>query len=118
MHKLPELTVSKAVAFGHATVTLPVVGIMSGVGFAVYVFTGRISFVDGLGLNLLWQFGRVVICAIVALIPAWMWWSYGVRRWRNWTQRRGIASESLEKLAVRTLLVWPNRRFENSACRR
>jgi hypothetical protein len=67
MHKLPELTVSKAVAFGHATVTLPVVGIMSGVGFAVYVFTGRISFVDGLGLNLLWQFGRVVICAIVAL---------------------------------------------------
>jgi hypothetical protein len=113
MHKEPELTAFKAVVFGHLTITLPVVAIMLGVGVAVYVLTGRIPLVCGLELNSLWQFGRIVICTIAAVTPAWMWWPRGVRRWRNWTESRGIASESLEKLAVSTGLVWPNRWFEN-----
>jgi hypothetical protein len=117
MHKEPALTASKAVVFGHATVTLPVVVIMSGVGVGTYVLTGRLSPPGNPQLDWLWQVGRIAVCVIAAEVPAWMWWSLSIHQWRNWTQRRGIASESLEKLAVRTLLVWRNRQFEYSASR-
>jgi hypothetical protein len=117
MHEEPKLTASQAVMFGHATVTLPVVAIMIGVGAGVYVLTGQISSFGGSEPNWIWRSGRIVISVIVAEIPGWVWWTRGVRRWRNWTERRGVASDSLEKLAVRTLLVWRNRRFENQAHR-
>lgn len=114
MQKKSELTAFKAVMFGHVIISLPVVAIMLGVGDTVYFLTGRISLVWGLEQNSIWQFGRVVICAMGAAAPAWMWWSCGVRRWRNWTENRGAASESLEELAARTGLVWLNRWFESS----
>lgn len=114
MDKESELKVSEAVAIGHLTISLPAVMIMLAVGGALYVLASKILSICGLGLNSILQIGLILICTIAAVAPAWMWWSRAVRRWRNWTVKRGIASEALEKLAVRTGLVWPNRWFESS----
>ena len=114
MPRSSPLTPVRAVLVGHATITLPVLVIMSGVGFIVYVLTDRVSFGNDFALSMAWQVARLILGVFLAVVPAWMWWSRGVRRWREWTEGESIHSEQLEKLAVRTLLVWPNRRFERS----
>jgi hypothetical protein len=106
MHRKPELTPMRAVMLGHAMITLPVLMMMLGTGFGVYVAAGRLSVGNDLA------FLAASITALAAVVPAWAWWFYGVRKWRQWAERRSVDSERLEKLAVRTLLIWPNKWFE------
>ncbi len=105
------LTPGKAVAIGHATITAPSILIMLGCGLAVYLLSANLFSQDA------WFAGptRLLVCMAISCPLAWWWWRRSVHRWRRWLQGQQIDPERLEKLAVRTLLVWPNRWFERSA---
>jgi hypothetical protein len=92
--------------FGHAMITLPALMIMFGTGLGVYILAGR--FLLGSDIALL----AASLGVVAAVVPAWAWWHHGVRRWRRWTAVQSIDPDRTERLAVRTLLVWPDRRFE------
>ena len=97
---------------GHATVTLPCFVILFGIGLPLFLLTKNLTFGKTAEIVLISHFVRMVACELLAFVAAWTWWLKGVRRWRRWTASHAVDAEKTEKLAVRTCLVWPNRRFE------
>ena len=83
------MTVGRAVVIGHLRVTLIVV--------ALIVAGGAIGRANG--------YRNPGLLAGVAL--AWLWWSWQVPRWRDWVADRGAPVDAVQRLAVRTMLVWP-----------
>jgi hypothetical protein len=100
MHQKPVL---RAVVLGHATITVPSLLIMLTCGFAAYLLSGRLFSAQ----MLFAEPARLVMSPEFSLPLACWWWRSKVHRWRKWTQSQRIDPERLEKLAVRTLLVWP-----------
>jgi hypothetical protein len=84
------LSTGRAIFVGHVVVSGPVLAIMIAVGVLGRVLTG--SF--GLGL-------------VIGVIPAWLWWSLSVPRWRAWALARGADPAELQRIGVMTGLVWP-----------
>ncbi len=56
---------------------------------------------------------------VLSFVPAWLWWSWSVPRWRAWAISRGVDPERLQEHAVRAKLVWPRGSiFERTEFRR
>src|SRR3569623_1739646 len=83
------MTAGRAVVSGHLRVTVSVV--------ALIVAGGAIGRANG--------YRNPGFLAGVAL--AWLWWSWQVPRWRDWVTARGAPVAAVQRLAVRTMLVWP-----------
>jgi hypothetical protein len=91
-----NLSPAKAVLFGHLFVNVPVLAIM-GFGFLLgYLDKGLVT---------------ADVCLLVSVLPAWLWWSITVPRWREWTKRKGAEEYRTQILAERTGLVWPKGSF-------
>ena len=87
-----QLSPARAVLAGHLVVTVPVLAIIGAI-----TWLGRSRFgPDRTGLALL-----------VGGAVAWLWWSFAVPRWRHWAHRRGADPAAVQRLGVRTGLVWP-----------
>ena len=86
------LTPYRAVLIGHLVVNLPVVTIMGLAYLLVYLLKGPT-----------WA----LIALFLAVIPAWLWWSLMVPRWRKWAKRQGADEEQTQYLGQRSGLVWP-----------
>ena len=84
------LSVGQAILVGHLIVNGPTVLILVGGGYSGQMLA------DSFGLGLL-----------VAVLPAWLWWSFVIPRWRQWALTNGAEPERLERLGVRMLLLWP-----------
>jgi hypothetical protein len=50
-----------------------------------------------------------VACAgfLLSIALAWLYWSVAVPRWREWALNSGADPEEIQRLAVRTGIVWP-----------
>ncbi len=44
---------------------------------------------------------------ILGSLLAWLWWSFAVPQWRDWVQDHGLMPAEVQRLAVRTGLLWP-----------
>jgi hypothetical protein len=84
------LSVGQAILAGHLVVNGPTVLVLVGGGYLGQMLA------DSFGLG-----------ALVAALPAWLWWSFVIPRWRQWALTTGADPERLERLGVRTLLLWP-----------
>jgi len=80
----------RAVLIGHLVVTGPVLAIILAGGLLARALAGRF----GLGL----MFG---------VLPAWLWWSMAIPRWRTWALARGVDPTELQRIGALTGLVWP-----------
>ncbi len=100
----PTLTGPQAVWRGHRWVSLPALAIMGMGGLVGWLLLPR---------------GGVLLGLVVAVGPAWLWWSYSVPRWRDWLDEMGIPEAKVYRLAVNTGLVFPRGFFfEGTECRR
>lgn len=81
-----------AVARGHFTVTLPVVGIIVLFGFIGWLLNGG---------------GALLIGLIIGSVIAWPFWSFLMPRWRDWVEDAGLTGDDVQRLAVMTFLLWP-----------
>ena len=89
---MKQVSPLQAVAHGHLTVTLPVVGIIALCGFIGWLLNGV---------------GALLIGLIVGSLIAWPVWSFLLPRWRDWVEDAGLTGDDVERLAVRTFLLWP-----------
>ena len=89
---MKRVTPLRAVAYGHLTVTLPVVGII-----ALFCFIGWV--LNGVG--------ALFIGLIVGSVIAWPFWSFLMPRWRDWVEDAGLTGDDVQRLAVMTFLLWP-----------
>jgi hypothetical protein len=107
MKEKSALTAGKAVLRGHAVVTLPVLAIIGLITtLACFLIGSSSGLEDEFDLLLLYA-ERVSIGAVIGAIVGWLWWSITVPRWREWAKANGADEERTQKLAERTLLVWP-----------
>jgi len=90
------MTPKRAVTIGTCLVNIPVMGIMV-FGFLVSRRFGNLWF--------------VLICWVLSIAIAWLYWSITVPRWRLWALRAGADADETQKLAVRAGLVWPRGSF-------
>jgi hypothetical protein len=86
------LTPHRAVLIGQLVVNLPVVSIMGLAFLLAYVLKGPT-----------WA----PIALLLAVIPAWLWWSFMVPRWREWAKRQGVDENETQLIGERSGLVWP-----------
>jgi hypothetical protein len=86
-----SISVAKAIVVGHLCVTGGVFVVIGVTVFVCRVFD-LLNFPIAIG---------------VGAIVAWPWWSLTVPKWRRWALKRGADAEQLQKVAVRTGLVWP-----------
>ena len=104
-----SLTPARAVAYGHAVITLPVVLII-GLATIMAFFVVRPPSPDDhktLFHQMFFYLAQILIGAVVGVAVGWLWWSLSVPRWREWAKRFGADEEQTQRLAQRTLLVWP-----------
>lgn len=87
------MTPAQAVGRGHRRVSLP--------AFAI------ISFTAAIGWGVTHKIAGGLLGLIVGMIPAWVWWSYAVPRWRDWLDDEGISEASVYRLAISSGLVFP-----------
>ena len=97
----------RAVAYGHLFVTLPVLVIIGSVAEGVSLLVGPASESNGTPLLNLFHEIRFPIGGFIGAAIAWIWWSIFIPRWRVWSRNRGADVEQTQRLAERTLLVWP-----------
>src|SRR5271163_4778798 len=91
MNGTESISVKRAIFVGHLCVTGGVF-IVIGVTILVCHVFALLNFPGAAGLG--------------ALI-AWPWWSITVPKWRKWALERGADAEQLQKVGVRSGLVWP-----------
>src|SRR6266446_2215390 len=89
---MKQVSPLRAVAHGHLTVTLPVVGIIAFCGFIGWLLNGV---------------GALFVGLIVGSVIAWPFWSFLMPRWRDWVEDSGLTGDDVQRLAVLTFLLWP-----------
>jgi hypothetical protein len=50
----------------------------------------------------------VIVYPILAVAPAWIWWSIAVPKWRLWALKHVDNWPRLKASAIATLLIWPD----------
>jgi hypothetical protein len=88
-----RFTPAEAVWRGHRRVSLPALGLLAIGAVAGGLLTGKIA--GGL------------LGIVIAIVPAWLWWSYAIPRWRDWLDDEGIPEASVYQAAVKSGLVFP-----------
>jgi hypothetical protein len=84
-----NLSAGRAVLVGHLWVNVPVLLII------------------GLGSGAGAMLGYSRAGALVGTVPAWIFWSFTVPRWRRWAMACGAPPEETQRLASATGLTWP-----------
>jgi hypothetical protein len=88
----PALSPSRAVMYGHLIVNVPVISIIGLCGLLGFVYKGQTGALFGL---------------LLGILPAWLWWSALIARWREWAKLRGADEGQTQRLGERSGLVWP-----------
>jgi hypothetical protein len=102
-----SLTAREAVLRGHLVVALPMLVIIGLTTTIVYFLIGPFAGYGGGFARLFLHAERLPIGSFAGVIAGWLWWSVSVPRWREWAKIHGADEEQTQKLAVKTLLVWP-----------
>ena len=55
----------------------------------------------------MWLGMACLVACLFTIVPAWLWWSYAVPRWRRWALRRRVDPNRLQRMGEITYLVWP-----------
>lgn len=87
----PALTPDRAVSIGQLVVNLPVVCIMALGGLLAYLLKGPAW--TALGI-------------LLGIVPAWLWWSFMVPRWREWAKHQGADEDETQLIGERRGLLW------------
>jgi hypothetical protein len=53
------------------------------------------------------------LVVLLPVLPAWLWWSFAVPKWRLWALRNVDNWQLLEELAIKEKLIWPRRSIFN-----
>jgi hypothetical protein len=77
----------RAVAIGHAVISLPSVVVLLGISW------------------LTWEHSPVG--ALIGVLIAWLWWAFAVPRWRHWALAAGADPNALQRWGQSTGLIWP-----------
>lgn len=85
------ISVTKEIVVGHLCVNGGVFTLMGATALGCHAF-------DLLSLP---------IAAFIGVIVAWPWWSLAVPKWRRWALEQGADAKQLQKMGVRTGLLWP-----------
>jgi hypothetical protein len=78
-----------AVLIGHVVVSVPAL-----------LFLGLVMIVFA-------ELGRTLGGFVVGIVPAWLWWSFAVPRWRDWVVDQDLDVDAVQSIAVATGLLWP-----------
>ncbi|MDI7776180.1 hypothetical protein [Asticcacaulis sp. EMRT-3] len=100
------MTPQSAVRLGQLVINLPVVVIMLG------VFAGEGFVLDAIKLtynpSLPMALFLILMMGLVAMAPAWLYWSYAVPRWKLWAYSRVPDVKALKIAAIKASLIWPD----------
>ena len=99
-------SVSAALWRGHLVVSLPVVillipGLAGGV-------TAGIAVGNEFGLNDASGIILSVVGLVAGMVPAWLWWSVAVPKWRLWALQHVENWPELKRRAIASGLIWPD----------
>ncbi|WP_314060610.1 hypothetical protein [Empedobacter brevis] len=102
------VTVDEAISKGHKMVSYPVMIIMCGtIGLTLYLGAQK--------LIPTWSF---LIGFVLALVFAWLWWSFMITKWRLWAFENVRNVHELKKRAIQEKLIWvDNSVFEKTEIR-
>ena len=91
-----KITVDKAIKRGHLIINVPVWFLMMGIpGLAIYLFSQKIIPNWGIAVGFL-----------VGFLFAWLYWSYGINKWRIWAFDKVRNVHELKKKAIQQGLIW------------
>jgi hypothetical protein len=105
-----EIAPWKAVLYGHYLATLQVLILSWTSALTVYVLIHLFN--NGHPLSMLWFCIWGILTISIATPISWNLWRQRIYLWREWLKQQNVDLDQTEKLAVNTLLVWPNRWFE------
>lgn len=100
------VTVNAALRRGHFLVNGPVV-ILLLAGFLTLAYAINLVPAGG-GLE---DFAKLIaapVGMILAIVPAWIWWSVTVPKWRLWALENVDDWPKLKRRAIATGLIWPD----------
>jgi hypothetical protein len=86
-----RLSPGLAVLIGHAVVSVPAV-LLLGITMFSFAALGHGTLTGGF---------------FVGVVPAWLWWSFVVPRWRDWVVDHDLDVDAVQSIAVATGLLWP-----------
>lgn len=104
------ITPWKAVRHGHWMATVPNLILYPVTALSLYQLIRFFNY--GHSLSMVWFYLWVILTIATATPVCWMFWRRRIFQWREWLKQQDVNLEQTEKLAVNTLLVWPNRWFE------
>jgi hypothetical protein len=60
-----------------------------------------------------WQVSPIVLvpAVLLAVVPAWIWWSLAIPKWRLWAMKNVEDWPRLKAAAIEGLLLWPDGSF-------
>jgi hypothetical protein len=87
------MTPAQAVRRGHRMVSVPALGVMGISALLGWLLTDKVA--------------GALLGVVVSVVPAWLWWSYAIPRWRDWLDDVGVAEASVYDLAVKSGLAFP-----------
>lgn len=98
-----QISVDKAIKRGHLTIIIPVWFILLGTPcFAMYLFSEK----------LIPSWG-IVISFLIGFLFAWLYWSYGITKWRIWAFESVRNVHELKKRAIQKDLIWKDNSWFN-----
>ncbi len=98
-----HITVDKAIKRGHLVINVPVFFLMMGTPcLAMYLFSEKLIPNWGIAVSFL-----------IGLLFAWLYWSYGITKWRIWAFENVRNVHELKKKAIQQDLVWKDKSWFN-----
>ena len=98
-----QISVEKAITKGHLIINVPVMIIMLGIpGIAMYLSIEKLIPNWSIGVSFFLGFGF-----------AWVYWSYGITKWRIWAFENVRNVHELKKKAIEQGLVWKDNSWFN-----
>ena len=94
-----QITVDKAIKRGHLVINVPVFFLMMGTPcLAMYLFSEKLIPDWGIAVSFL-----------IGFLFAWLYWSYGITKWRIWAFEYVRNVHELKKKAIQQGLVWKDK---------
>jgi hypothetical protein len=95
------VSVDDAISKGHRMITVPISLII-----LIGIFLGLF-----LAINKIVPYWFAPLSIIIAILPAWLYWSFFITKWRIWAFENVRNVHELKKRAIREKLIWKDGSF-------